>query len=132
MGEFSRFKGLLGENIAENFFKRVGWQYVSNIEFDCFQRKKHNCSKHGIDLFTAYINPLEADVLDTVMISVKYVSSKNVKSDFKKYLNDLNTSTSCFQSSKHYNEIIKHFNYKRSRQNLLIFWVDNKKNSIIH
>ncbi|MVM29977.1 hypothetical protein GO755_08035 [Spirosoma sp. HMF4905] len=127
MGEFSRFKGLLGENIAENFFKSIGWQYISNTEFDCVQRKKHNCNKHGIDFFAAYLSPLEADVFDTVMISVKYVSSKTVKSDFKKYLNDLNTATSCFLLSKQYNEVLKNSAFKRGRQNLLIFWVDDKK-----
>lgn len=127
MGEFSRFKGELGENIAEGFFKHLGWQCLSAIEFDCVQKKKHNRGKHGIDFFTAYINPLEADVLDTVLISTKYVSSKTVKEDFKKYINDLNLAANCFLQSQTYNNAIKHFNYNRSRHNLLIFWVDDKK-----
>ena len=127
MGEYSRFKGLLGENIAENFFKSIGWQHMSNIEFDCIQRKKHNCNKHGIDFFVAYSSPLEADVLDTITISVKYVSTKSVRSEFKKYLNDLNIATSCFLSSREYNEVIGGFKFKRTRHNILIFWIDDKK-----
>lgn len=127
MGEFSRFKGLLGENVAEGFLDLIGWQRISNIEFDCVKRKKHGCKKHGLDFFAAYMNPLEAEVLDVLMISVKYVSSKNIKSDFKKYINDLNVTASCFTLSSQYNETVKNHKHKRCRQNLVIFWIDENK-----
>lgn len=108
MGEISRFKGELGENIAENFFKKAGWNSWNNIEFNCSQKKKHDRNKHGIDMFCAYMSPLEADVLDTIYISTKYVSSGGV-GKFKEYYEDIEKSASCFQYSPEYNSVVKNF-----------------------
>ena len=105
MGEKSRLKGILGENIAEGFFNLIGWKPISDRDVLCVQKQKHKCKTHGIDMFFSHTSPLETDVADVIVCSVKYLASVN-KGEILNFIEKLDNSANCSQNDILYNRVV--------------------------
>ena len=114
MGELSKKIGEQGERIVLTFLKNIGWENTSvAIDLPCLinEEHKHNGTDgrttHGIDGLFPYESPLFENILDHIVISVKF--SKNSypaypNSDFKSHFKDLATAMECYDKSKLQNE----------------------------
>jgi hypothetical protein len=127
MGEYSRSIGEMGENISEFFLTQFGWRGLSNVEFSCHERTKHNCKKHGIDFITSYLCPLENDTLQIVFVSIKYNQPDSIKSHFLKFSETLIKSASCFINDEKFKNITNHVNYKKKRISHLLLWLNHDR-----
>lgn len=139
-GEQSKSIGEVGENIAEVFFKKIGWLNPQlNIYFPCFKPKDHVLSsskgdvktQHGIDLHVNYKSSLESETLNNLLISVKHGKitgyPQSATKIFKDYIKDLVHSTSCFQKSSHKRESIQaHKGVKKVNDIPVLFYISSK------
>lgn len=110
MGELSKKIGEEGEEIALDFFKRIGWSPLQKaIDIKCNEPEDHKLknskkprSKHGLDLLFSYLCPLVPRTRRNILISMKnsdFEKTENKTSLVKSDLKDLNTLLDCFSVS---------------------------------
>jgi len=139
-GEKSKSIGEVGENIAEAFFKKIGWVNPQlNIDFPCFKPAEHVLSsskgdvktQHGIDMHVSYKSSLESETLNNLLISVKHSKSsvypQSATKIFTGYIEDLVHSVLCFQrSSNKQNSIRSHIGVKKANDIPVLFYISSK------
>ncbi len=137
MGELSKKIGEHGEKIVLNFLAAIGWSNTSfGIDIPCELNDKHkkNTSekprtKHGVDGLFTYETPLFEDILDHIIISVKFSDKisykKNPNTDFKSYFKDLATALECYEKSEIQNEYSEGYSATRNSTKGLLVWIHN-------
>lgn len=137
MGEWSRKVGEKGEKIVEYFFNEIlGYKTALDDEtIECIKGEKHKTNKskkttHGVDGLVSSVSPLEDNVLEIGVISVKYTSKKypnSPKTEFKKHIRDLAYTLECFKYSKLLSNTKKQFqNIDRTDITGILVWTSNK------
>lgn len=85
-GEKSKNIGEVGENIAKNFFEKIGWGLPQKgVYFPCYKGKEHQLDKsekqqHGVDFLIPYKSALESETINNLIISVKHSKEKKLPS----------------------------------------------------
>jgi len=143
MGELAKKIGEHGEKIVLNFFDLIGWENTSyGIDLPCVLNTKHKHSgtearkEHGIDGLFNYETPLFDDVLEHIIISVKFSKNNYPKypnSDFKSHFKDLSTALECYDKSDLQNEYSDGYDASSSKTRGLLIWIHNgdEKESIV-
>ena len=143
MGELAKKIGEQGEKIVLNFFDLIGWENTSyGIDLPCVLNTKHKHDgteerkEHGIDGLFNYETPLFDNVLEHIIISVKF--SKNnypqyPNTNFKSHFKDLATALECYDKSKLQNEYSEGYDASSSKTRGLLIWINNKdeKESVV-
>ena len=127
MGELSRFRGILGENIAKGFLNLIGWTSIDGFDIKCLD-KKHNRRSHGIDYFTTYRSPVESNLAESVLISAKYLKDVS-ESDIDKEVVYMDNAMQCLQFTETYNEHFQNSFYNTRKHRLLYFCILDKNES---
>lgn len=132
MGEYEKLIGEHGEATAGEFFDLIGWRpRKENFDIPCTDND-HKNKKHGIDAYFNYKSPLVDEVLDHIIVSVKYSVSDyptNPAGKFKEYLQDIAVKISCFDRSRERSESNRSFmGVKRSRTFGLLLWFHGDDN----
>lgn len=138
MGEFEKRVGEHGEETAAKFLELIGWTpRAENFDIDCVD-DSHQNKKHGIDAYFNYKSPLMDEVLDHVVISIKYSISgypSSPSGKFKEHYLDLASKISCFDRSSDKRQASKNIHgVKRSRTYGLLIWFhgnDNETDGVI-
>lgn len=137
MGEHSKKIGEIGENIAENFFRLLGWTPISQQSLACQKSGKHAIQNsktgerktHGIDFLFSYLSPLESSTVEHVIISVKHTEkayASSPKSKFKEYIYELAKTLECYKYSEMKNEQQQSFDRAtKSRDTGVLFWLSS-------
>lgn len=110
MGEKSKRSGEIGETIASELLKLIGWNNsLHNISIDCTSPQHLNGAgnpktTHGEDQIFIYHNPFHDDQTEIVHISVKHSSGKfpgeaTLKRKFKEHLEELQETIECAKFS---------------------------------
>lgn len=137
MGELSKKIGEQGEKIVLNFLDNVGWYNTSyNIDIPCSLNEKHKRKEsktqrvsHGVDGLFRYETPLFQDILEHVIISIKFSDKKyktNPNNDFKSHFTDLATALECYEKSELQNEYSEGFNSSTNETKGLLIWIHNQ------
>lgn len=136
MGELSKKIGEQGERIVLNFFKNIGWGDASlGIDLPCLlsQKHKHDGTNgrqiHGIDGIFPYQSPFFEDILDNIIISVKFSKDSyktNPVNDFKNHFKDLVTAMECYDKSELQNEYNEGYTGTIPETKGLLVWINNK------
>jgi hypothetical protein len=104
MGEYSKSIGEQGERYAWTFLDLIGWKpRKQNFDLPCCHEHHANSKEHGVDGYYHYRSPLIDEVLDHVIISVKYSADgygANPKSKFKDNIKQLQGAIECFERSE--------------------------------
>lgn len=137
MGELSKYIGEIGEDIAKNFFEKVGWKSViQNETIQCVHPQKHKDetkkrSTHGVDILFSYISQTEPATLQHVYVSCKNTSNpypQNPTNTFKTHLKDLIIGLECFKHSKLKYDIAESFNgFSNQIDTGVLFWISCDK-----
>lgn len=137
MGELSKYIGEIGEDIAKNFFEKVGWKSViQNETIQCIHPQKHKDgtrkrTTHGVDILFSYISQTEPATLQHVYVSCKNTSNpypQNPTNTFKTYLKDLIIGLECFKHSKLKYGIAESFNgFSNQIDTGVLFWISCDK-----
>lgn len=134
MGELSKFIGDMGEESITRFLTRMGWGGVEpNIDLPCSYPDHHKCQSHGVDGLFRYKSPMISDVLDNVLISVKYSKKpypSNLTSKFKEYYENLAKAIHCFRKSRKRSDYHLQAEANDGLDFGLLFWVNNVPNDI--
>lgn len=138
MGEFEKRVGEYGEETAAKFLTLIGWTpRAENFDFDCVD-SSHKNKKHGVDAYFNYKSPLMDEVLDHIIISIKYSASgypSYPTGKFKEHYLDLASKIPCFERSSDKRNASKNIHgVKRSRTYGLLIWFhgdDNEKDEVI-
>lgn len=108
MGEWSRKVGEVGENIAAEFLRLVGWDAAqAGVELPCVRPEVHKVSgharrTHGIDYLLGYRSPLVDGLGQNLIVSVKFSAEPYPKSPariFRDHFSDLAHTIECFRNS---------------------------------
>lgn len=137
MGELSKKTGEQGEKIVSNFLSAIGWgNTIDNIDLPCLCEIKHQKDSsqkprttHGIDAIFRYETPLFENILEHVIISVKFSDKKykaNPNSDFKSHFTDLATALECYEKSELQNEYSDGFTASNNATKGLLIWIHNQ------
>ena len=137
MGELSRKVGEKGEKIVEYFFNEIlGHNTILDDEtIECIKGEKHKAKEsakktHGIDSLISYKSPLEDNVLEIGVVSVKYTSKEypnSPKTEFKRYIKDLANTLECFKNSRLLSTTKKQYqNISRTDITGILVWASNK------
>lgn len=141
MGELSKKIGDKGEEIVEKLFQEYfGFpNYRGNLGIKCFKTAEHaelrnnKSTTHGLDGLIHYKSPLDEEVLEIGIISVKHSKNpypKYPRSTFKDHFVDLATTLECFRFSDFKKEIeAKARKVKKTRIIGILFWLSNNKSS---
>ena len=136
MGELAKKIGEQGEKIVLNFFDLIGWENTSYaIDLPCVFNNKHKHNgkekrkEHGIDGLFHYETPLFDDLLEHIIISVKFSKnnySQYPNSDFKSHFKDLATAIECYDKSNLKNEYNEEYGGLNTETKGLLIWIHNK------
>ena len=136
MAELQKRIGENGEEIVQNFLKRIGWkETLTNEDIESYD-KEFRKNTNGIDGFSYYQNPFIDNCVVNVLISVKYSKNayikSNIISDFKSHSLDLSKAIESFTKSnlrKETSGSLKNINSHFNRG--LIFWINaDQENSL--
>lgn len=139
-GERSKSIGEVGENIAENFFSRIGWEGVQKgIYFPCLKKEKHALktskrgekNQHGIDFQYSYKSSLESQTVNNLVISVKHHKDdgypRSATTKFKGYIKDLSDTLECFKKSAKRKDLLSDYRGIRSVNDIpVLFYLSSK------
>jgi len=143
MGELSKRIGEQGEAITLNFLKNIGWEDASvAIDLPCLLSEKHKHKgkegrqTHGIDVLFPYESPFFENILDHIVVSVKFSQNSYPlypNSDFKSHFKDLSTAMECYDKSELQNEYSDGYDATIPETKGLLVWIHNKdeKESIL-
>lgn len=139
MGEFSKLVGEHGENLAGVFLDLIGWKpRMQQFDLPCSYEHHDNSVEHGVDAYYHYKSPLIDDVLDHVIVSVKYSADgygKDYKQRFKKSLKQLLETVECFDRTDYKHRVNNSYvGVSRSTTCGLLIWFHgnvNENQSII-
>lgn len=136
MGELSKKIGEQGEKIVLNFLKNIGWGDASlAIDLPCLLSQKHKHDgtggrqEHGIDCLFPYESPFFEDILDHIVVSVKFSKNNYPKypnTDFKSHFKDLTTAMECYDKSELQNEYSEGYSGAVPETKGLLIWINNK------
>lgn len=136
MGELSKKIGEQGEKIVVNFLDAIGWSNTSYaIDLPCLLNDKHKHPNtearrtHSIDGLFNYETPLFENILEHVVISVKFSDKKykiNSNSDFKSHCKDLATALECYEKSDLQNEYSEGYDATIDKTRGLLIWIHNQ------
>jgi hypothetical protein len=137
MGEWSKKVGEVGEQVAGDFLRLIGWGASQvGIQLLCLKTERHGASgherrTHGIDYLFTYKSPLVDQVLVNLVISVKYSADpypRNPTNKFKEHLTDLAQTLECFKNSIARRELIKGVKGVTKAQDIgVLIWINNDK-----
>jgi hypothetical protein len=125
MGEKSKFIGEIGEKVFDAMASILGWHGTSGKQIKCIRRSKHNKTTHGIDYLVISNNPLIADETEVAIVSIKNVRSGSEKSKLKSYIEDVVTTSECFQIGSEFPEYLEGFNNRNVVVKEIVFWIQN-------
>lgn len=137
-GEASKRSGELGEELAKEFLRLIGWgNSLSAITIPCALPEKHHTKSHGDDQLFIYNSPFTQDETVVVHVSVKHKSggygkgAQGLRTELKSHLTELNTIVACAQLSPEVARIIKSSpcNPRKIHRGLLI-WVHSDKDTL--
>lgn len=136
-GEKSKNIGEIGENIAKNFFEKIGWGLPQKgVYFPCYKGKEHKLDspkkqQHGVDFIIPYKSALESETINNLIVSVKHSKEsgypKSATELFKSYIKDLSGSMECFKRSPNRRELTSnHSGYKTVNEIPVLFFISSK------
>jgi len=138
MGEKSKKIGEIGENIAENFFSLIGWHELPETQtLPCVKPTKHARQEskkgkretHGIDFLHCYKSPLESNIVESIIVSVKHTEDAyktNPKETFKAHALDLAQTLECYRSSElKASQLASFRGVTRNRDTGVLFWISS-------
>lgn len=128
MGEASRLRGTLGENIVKGFLDLIGWNTVSNFDIKCSNHKKHNRGHHGIDYFTTYNSPVESNLAEVVLTSAKYLKDIS-RNEVIQEIISLDQALQCLQLTDTYNDQFNKSFHSSKKHHLIFFCLLDKNKS---
>lgn len=136
MAELQKRIGENGEEIVQQFLKRIGWkETLTNEDIESYD-KEFRKNTNGIDGFNYYQNPFIDNCIVNVLISVKHSKNPYVKSnvipDFKSHSLDLSKAIESFTKSnlrKETSASLKNINSHFNRG--LIFWINADQDSTL-
>lgn len=141
-GEKSKKSGEIGEKMATEILKLIGWQHlISNISITCntpthVSDKGKQRQSHGEDLIYLYNNPFHDNRTDFVHVSikntiVKYPNDSMLKSKFKIYLKELSQTIECAKHNENLRYIANSFKAKKNQHHAgLLIWLSNENQDI--
>ena len=127
MGEKSKTIGELGENIYSGIVQIFGWAEAENISISCNKKSVHDKITHGIDSLIVQKNPLIADEAEVGIVSVKNVKSGKIKSNFKKFADDLIETAICLRRDTVFSDYTSNIEARIINDKQLLFWFTNDK-----
>lgn len=137
-GEASKRSGELGENLAKEFLKLIGWSpSLTAITIPCARQEIHLKKSHGDDSLFIYNSPFNQDETVVVHVSVKHKisgygkTSQSLRTELKSHLTELNSIVACAQLSPEVSRILKSHNSKprKSHRGLLV-WMHSDADSL--
>src|SRR5258706_408240 len=109
MGEWSKKVGEVGEDIAAEFMRMIGWGNAQHgVPIPCVRPEAHQVTEHGrrthgIDYLIGYKSPLLDAVGQNLVVSVKFSAEpypQNPTRVFKEHMIDLAHTVECFKNSQ--------------------------------
>jgi hypothetical protein len=137
-GEGSKESGQLGEAMAVELLRLIGWQpTLKPISIACALPDKHNKTSHGDDGLYIYNSPFQEGVTDVVHVSVKHKingyskGSQGIRTELKAHLTELNAIVSCAQLSPEVKRFINSHNGKPKKVHRgLLVWMHSDKETL--
>lgn len=142
-GEESKKLGEIGEKIASKLLEKIGWKNQShNISIDCSNVQHKNSSgnqreTHGDDIVYIYNTPFYDNTTIVTHVSVKNKlegypnTDTKIKSEFKKYIEELGQIIECAKYDKKINELIDSYAPKKDIKHVgVLLWLHNNKDKI--
>jgi hypothetical protein len=137
-GEASKKSGEIGEKLAQEFLKLIGWNpSIKTISIPCVRESEHNRQSHGDDGLYLYNSPFTDGTTEIVHVSVKHKANgypngtQGLRNELKKHLIELNTIIACARLSKNVNSIIDTHQSKAKRNHRgLLIWVHSDESTL--
>lgn len=137
-GENSKKSGEVGEKIASELLKKIGWcQQIKNISIDCCNDNHKNTNgkqtrSHGDDIVYLYDNPFYDEVTTVAHISVKnrsngYPNTENaIRKEFGGHIDGLSKIIECAKYNEEINALIDSFDAKVNVKHIgILIWLHN-------
>lgn len=136
-GEMSKKSGEIGETLAREFLKLIGWSpSINTINVPC-SIKAHNKKSHGDDALYVYNSPFMDGTTEIVHVSVKHImngypkGTQGLRSELKAHLTELNTIIACAKFSEGVNRIVDSHQSKAKRNHKgLLVWVHSDEKTL--
>ncbi len=136
-GEPSKQSGELGEKLAKEFLKLIGWDpSINTINIPC-TIKSHNRKSHGDDVLYVYNSPFMDSTTEVIHVSVKHKikgypkGAQGLRTELKQHLTELNTIIACAKVSEDVNRIIDSHPSKPKRNHRgLLIWVHSNEDML--
>jgi hypothetical protein len=137
-GEASKKSGELGENLAKELLRLIGWSpSISTITIKCAYPQKHDRTSHGDDRLFIYNSPFLEGVTDVVHVSVKHQiggyssTASGIRSKLKDHLTELNAIVSCAKVSPEVQEVLNSYRGKPKKNHRgLLVWVHSDRDAL--
>ncbi|MCW9699107.1 MULTISPECIES: GapS4a family protein [unclassified Avibacterium] len=142
-GEKSKKSGEIGEVIASELLKKIGWKHqIQNISIECNDGNHKNKSdnqkrSHGDDIVYLYHNPFHDDTTTVCHISVKHSlggypkSEQQIRKNFNPYIKELEQIIQCARYNTEVNSFIEAFDAKVNIKHIgVLIWLHNDKDSL--
>jgi hypothetical protein len=137
MGEWSKKVGEVGEGIAADLLRMIGWGAAQHgVEMPCVRPDAHKTSDagrktHGIDYLFAYPSPLVDGVGQNLLVSVKFSSQPYPGAPmrvFKEHFTDLAHTLECFKNSEARRDISRTVKGATRTQDIgVLLWINNDR-----
>lgn len=137
-GELSKKSGEIGETLAKEFLKLIGWSpSINTINIPCAIPTTHDKQSHGDDALYVYNSPFVDDATDVIHVSVKHKmkgyskGAQGIRTELKEHLTELNTIISCAKVSPDVNRILdSHRGRPKKNHRGLLIWVHSDKETL--
>jgi len=137
-GEKSKKSGELGEALANEFLRLIGWNQTLNpINISCALPDKHGTQSHGDDGLFIYNSPFLEGVTDVVHVSVKHKTNgyskgaQGIRTELKAHLTELNSIVACAQLSPEVKRFVdSHRGKPKKNHRGLLIWVHSDRASL--
>lgn len=137
-GEASKKSGEIGEKLAKEFLKLIGWNpSISTINIPCVKESEHKQKSHGDDGLYVYNSPFTDGTTEIVHVSVKHKANgypkgtQGLRTELKKHLIELNKIIACAKLSKDVSRIIDAHQSKPKRIHRgLLVWVHSDESTL--
>lgn len=130
-GEASKRSGELGEALAKELLRLIGWSpSLSTVKIPCALQEKHGTTSHGDDRLFIYNSPFLEGVTDVVHVSVKHQTggyakgAQGVRTKLKEHLTELNSIVNCAKFSPEIKQAVtSHRGKPKKNHRGLLVWV---------
>lgn len=142
-GENSKKSGEVGEKIASELLKKIGWlQQIKNVSVNCCNASHKNMNNnqnrsHGDDIVYLYDNPFHDEVTTVAHISVKNRSNgypkkeDTIRKEFGEHIDELSKIIECAKYSAEINDLIDSFDAKVNVRHIgILIWLHNDDSNL--